>query len=127
MISNADPDLSAARPQRLRQWNLHTRVRYYVIHFAVRGLSVHLDRVQEEAVGKLWLFASVSGARPSILAIGVLVELQPKACERIGTVVGVGDYLVRAQLLAGRVEVGMDLVVRAVLPVIRTRCAVTGP
>ena len=61
-----------------------------------------------------------------VLEIRVLVELQPQAVERLRAVVAVGDDLITRESGGNRVETGVDHVVGAVLPVSRTRRAVTG-
>ena len=54
---------------------------------------------------------------PGIGLVLILVELQPEVVQRIGAVVGVSDGYLADDLLVGRVEGGLYVVIRAVLPV----------
>ena len=92
-------------------------------------MSLYFDGHIIEAVtpGELLVYLVVGGHGPGVVAISVLIELDPQARERIGAVVCVGYDFGRSQHLLRRIELRMELVVRPVLPIVRPRRAVRGP
>jgi hypothetical protein len=126
VVSNVDLQLPAPPLQRLSQSDLHARVRHDVIDLRSAARRFDFHRLKHDPVAELSPAPAARRIRPRVLPIGVLLQIHPQTGQRRGTVVGVCDRLRGAELLSRRIEVGVDLVVRAVLPVIRPRRAVSG-
>ncbi len=131
--------------QRARQPDLHARIGDHVVGPHGVPAALDLDRLEHIPIGgrrrrgrgslgglsglagrcgRYWPRTDVARAR--ITAIEILVELDPQALQRLRAVVGIGDHLIARETLLLRIQVRVEHVVGAVLPIVGPGTAIAG-
>ena len=119
--------LAGVALQRVGQAHLHARVGNHPFHRLLAAVGVFDGHRRDPvAVGELGGKLVAGEGATGIVAVAVLVQLQPQHVQRVGAVVGVADHFAAVELAAGRIERGGDAVVGAVLPVRRPGQAAGG-
>src|SRR3546814_16369322 len=81
---------------------------YTTLFRSVAVRVFHGHRSDLVAVGELGGELAASERAAGVLAVAVLVQLQPQHVERVGAVVGVADHLAAAEQAGGGIERGLD-------------------
>jgi len=126
VIHDVDPELGAARRERLLQADLHPRVGNNVVGSFYHITIIKCYRLDHVTIGMLCRSTGKIDIeiRPRVLFIGILIQLQPQILQRVRAMIDIIYSFNSTQRFGNGVNTGLNSIIGQVLPVFRAGFAI---